>query len=311
MPQNIYDIITVLGATASGKTKLAARLAYELDSEMISADSRQVYKNMDIGTGKDIEEYQVSGKKIPYHLIDIVDAGEKYNVFRYQKDFLTVYNNIRKKNKIPILCGGTGMYIESVLSGYELINVPVNEVGRIELERKSDEELTEILKNSRNLHNISDVSSRKRLIRAVEIALFYAQNNKSEFEFPKLNSLIIQLEMPKDYRWQKIKNRLDERLKNGMIDEVKSLLSSGVPEDTLIYYGLEYKYITMYLNGQLSYEQMQEQLYFAIRQFSKRQLTWFRKMEASGFKIHKLDGVNTETENVKNIIKLMNSQINK
>ena len=305
MPQNSFDIITVTGATATGKTKIAARLAYELETEIISADSRQVYKNMNIGTGKDIEEYSVLGKNIKFHLIDIVEAGEKYNVFRYQKDFLKAFDSIRKKNKIPVLCGGTGMYIESVLNGYELINVPVNEVLRAELEKKTDSELTDILQNNRSLHNISDTSSRKRLIRAVEIALFYSENKTAVFDFPKLNPLIIQVETEKEYRWQRIKNRLEERLKNGMIEEVKYLLESGVPEDTLVYYGLEYKFVTMYLSGKLTFEQMQEQLYFAIRQFSKRQLTWFRKMEADGFNIFKLNGELPVEENVKKILEML------
>ncbi len=285
-----YDMITVLGATAGGKTSFAVNLALRLNAEIISADSRQVYRNMDIGTGKDLEEYTVNGEKIPYHLTDIIDAGEKYNVYRYQADFLKVYNEIKKENKFPILSGGTGMYIEAVLKAYKLINVPKNPELISKLDNKSDKELSEILKKNKTLHNISDTSSRKRLIRAVEIALFYDENKNIDFDYPKINSLIVQIKFDRDSRRNRITRRLKERLQNGMIEEVEMLIKNGIPKETLIYYGLEYKFITMYLSGQLSYNEMFEKLNTAIHQFSKRQLTWFRKMERNGFDIKKIDG---------------------
>ncbi len=290
METSEYDIITVLGATAGGKTSLAAHIAYEFDGEIISADSRQVYRGMDIGTGKDLSDYVVNGKEIPYHLIDIADAGEKYNVFEYQKDFLNAYEDIKARKKLPVLCGGTGMYIDAVLRGYKLINVPHDENLKKELEIKSDKELINILKQNKELHNRSDTSNRKRLIRAVEIALYYRKNKDIDFSYPKINSLNIQVVFDRNSRRKRITKRLKERMQNGMTEEVERLIERGVPAETLKYYGLEYKYITEYLLGEISYDEMFAKLEIAIHQFSKRQMTWFRKMEKEGHKIYKIDG---------------------
>ncbi|MCD4793961.1 MAG: tRNA (adenosine(37)-N6)-dimethylallyltransferase MiaA [Bacteroidales bacterium] len=305
MKESKYDILTITGATAGGKTSLAAHLAYETDGEIISADSRQVYRGMDIGTGKDIDDYIVNSKKIPYHLIDIADAGYKYNVFEFQNDFLKVYNDINERGKFPILCGGTGMYIDAVLKGYKLINVPVDEILKKELELKSDEELIKILSANKELHNRSDTSNRKRLIRAVEIALFYEANPDYDYSFPEINSLIIQVVFDRNSRRKRISQRLKERLQNGMIEEVESLINKDVSVETLKYYGLEYKFITEHILGELSYDEMFKKLEIAIHQFSKRQMTWFRKMEKSGFKIHKIDGYLLPNEKIKKIKELL------
>ena len=299
-----YNIITVLGATAGGKTSLAVKIAYELNGEIISADSRQVYRGMDIGTGKDIEDYTINGKQMPYHLINIVDAGYKYNVFEYQKDFLLVYNEMISRKKFPVLCGGTGMYIDAVLKGYKLINVPHDEKLIIELEKKSDKELIEILKTNIVLHNKSDTSNRKRLIRAVEIALYYQQNEDIDYSYPEIKSLNVQPIFDRNSRRLRISQRLKDRLENGMIEEVKYLLKNGVLPETLKYYGLEYKFITEYILGELSYNEMFKKLEIAIHQFSKRQMTWFRKMEKSGHKIHKIDGYLPMNEKIKIIKQL-------
>ncbi len=285
-----YDIITVLGATATGKTGLAAHLAYLLKSEIISADSRQVYNGMDIGTGKDLGEFVINNTKVPYNLIDIVEAGTKYNVFEYQRDFLNVYNHLKAQEKLPVLCGGTGMYIDAVLRGYKLINVPHDENLKKELEQKKDIELIDLISKNKELHNSTDTSSRKRLIRAAEIALFYQNSEDIDFLYPKINSLNIHIVFDRNSRRQRITERLHDRLKNGMIDEVKRLMEKGIDTDTLKYYGLEYKYITEYLLNEIKYRQMIEKLEIAIHQFSKRQMTWFRKMENDGHILHKIDG---------------------
>ncbi len=284
-----YDLIAILGPTASGKTPFAASLAATLDTEIISADSRQIYKGMDLGTGKDLVDYIVDGKSIPYHLIDIANPGYKYNVFEYQRDFLVAYDNIKQKGKTPIVCGGTGMYIESVLKGYNLMPVPENPSLRAELANKSLAELTDILKQYKNLHNSTDVDTVKRAIRAIEIEVYYIQNPIAEREFPHFKSLIIGLDIERELRREKISKRLKQRLDEGMIDEVKLLLSQGVAAEDLIYYGLEYKYLTLYATNQLSYEEMYKQLETAIHQFAKRQMTWFRGMERRGFQIHWID----------------------
>ncbi len=287
---NSYNLICVMGATAGGKTDFAAALAEQLNSAVISADSRQVYRGMNIGTGKDLEDYYRNGKHIPYYLIDIVDAGYKYNVFEYQQDFLKIYETLRNKGKLPVLCGGTGMYIEAVLQSYKLIRVPKNEKLRSELEAKSDKQLSEILKQHRHLHNISDTSNRKRLLRAVEIALYSKEHNEIDFNFPKINSLNLQVIFDRDTRRKRISERLQQRMQNGMIEEVEKLIDKGVSPETLIYYGLEYKFITEYLLGKIKYDEMFKGLEISIHQFSKRQMTWFRKMERSGIKIYKIDG---------------------
>ena len=304
MQKSKYDIITVLGATAGGKTSLATNIAYKLDAEIISADSRQVYKGMDIGTGKDLEDYEINKVKIPYHLIDIVDAGGKYNVFEYQKDFLKVYEDIKLRNKFPILSGGTGMYIDAVLKGYKLINVPHSEELKLKLEQRSNDELVSILKKNVELHNRSDTSNRKRLIRAVEIALYYEEHKNIDFTYPKINSLNIQIVFDRDSRRRRITQRLKERLQNGMIEEVKKLISENVPTETLKYYGLEYKFITEYILNEITYDEMFKKLEVAIHQFSKRQMTWFRKMEKDGHKIYKVDGYLAMNEKIKYILNL-------
>ena len=302
-----YDLIAILGPTASGKTPFAAALAYELHSEIISADSRQIYRGMDLGTGKDIADYTVHGKEIPYHLIDIADPGYKYNVFEYQQDFLEVYENIRGKDKLPILCGGTGLYLESVLKGYKLIPVPENPELRAQLSNKSLEELTIILSRYKTLHNTTDTDTVKRAIRAIEIEEYYASHDISRREFPELNSLIVGIDIDRELRRQKITARLFQRLKAGMVEEVEALLKKGVRADDLIYYGLEYKYLTLYILGKLTYEEMFSELEIAIHQFAKRQMTWFRGMERRGFTIHWIDAETPTEEKVKTVLKCIAS----
>lgn len=284
-----YDLIAILGPTASGKTPFAAALANVLDTEIISADSRQIYRGMDLGTGKDLIDYTVNGKQIPYHLIDIADPGYKYNVFEYQRDFLTAYETIKQKGKLPVLCGGTGLYLESVLKGYKLIPVPENPELRARLADKSLEELTGILKQYKTLHNTTDVDTAKRAIRAIEIEEYYAHTPVDERTFPHLNSLIIGVDIDRELRREKISRRLRQRLDEGMVNEVRQLIEQGIQPDDLIYYGLEYKYLTLYVIGKLTYEEMYQELEIAIHQFAKRQMTWFRGMERRGFTIHWMD----------------------
>ncbi len=284
-----YDLIAILGPTASGKTRLAAALAHTLDTEIISADSRQIYRNMDIGTGKDIADYFVEGKKIPYHLIDIVEPGYKYNVFEYQRDFLHAYEAIREKQALPIVCGGTGLYLESVLRGYKLLPVPENAELRKQLEDKSLYELTDLLKQYKTLHNTTDVDSVKRAIRAVEIEEYYAHLPVEERMFPNLKSIVFGIDIDREMRRKKISDRLQQRLNEGMVEEVQHLLDRGISPEDLIYYGLEYKYLTLYIIGQLSYNAMFKELEIAIHQFAKRQMTWFRGMERRGINIHWID----------------------
>ena len=299
-----YNLITILGPTASGKTPLATALAAKMDAEIISADSRQVYRRMDLGTGKDLEDYTVGNTQIPYHLIDICEPGYKYNVFEYQRDFLRAYESIKAKGKLPILCGGTGMYLESVLRGYRLIPVPENPNLRQSLADKSLEELTEMLGKYKVLHNTTDVDTVKRAIRAIEIEEYYLHTEKEEREFPQLKSLVVGVDINRELRRQKISRRLRQRLDEGMVDEVKKLLAEGISADDLIYYGLEYKYLTQYATGQLTYEEMVYQLEIAIHQFAKRQMTWFRGMERRGIKIHWIDGTLSMDEKVNEIIRL-------
>lgn len=287
--QNI-DLITVLGPTATGKTSFATHLAKILQAEIISADSRQVYRGMDLGTGKDLDDFIIDDIKIPYHLIDIVDAGYKYNVYEYQNDFLKAYNNIKNRGVLPILCGGTGMYIEAVLKGYKLISVPVNEALRHELDKLSLEELTNKLSAMKTLHNTSEVDTKKRAIRNIEIETYYNEHPEIDFDYPKINSLIFGISFDRQKVKDRITERLKQRLRDGMIDEAERLLDQGVPAETLTYYGLEYKFMTQFLQKEFSYNTMVKKLNVAIHQFSKRQMTWFRKMERSGFKINWIDG---------------------
>lgn len=282
-------LLTLLGPTASGKTALAAELAVRLDAEIISADSRQVYRGMDLGTGKDLSDYNVRGHQVPYHLIDIADAGYRYNVFEYQRDFLRAYEEVRSRGRLPLLCGGTGMYLESVLKGYRLLPVPENPELRNQLADKTLEELTEILRSYKTLHNSTDVDTAKRAIRAIEIEEYYRTQAPRERSFPKLKSLIIGVSIDRELRREKITRRLRQRLDEGMVEEVRHLIYNGVPPEDLIYYGLEYKYLTLHVIGQLSYDEMFRQLETAIHQFAKRQMTWFRGMERRGFTIHWVD----------------------
>ena len=297
-----YKLITILGPTASGKTTFAAALAYSLGTEIISADSRQIYRQMDIGTGKDLDDYTVNGKPIPYHLIDIADAGYKYNVFEYQRDFLAAYRSVCERGRQPILCGGTGLYIESVLKGYTLLPVPENPKLRTLLASKTLPELEAILATYKSLHNKTDVDTAKRAIRAIEIEEFYKQNPVETAHFPKIDSLIVGVDIERELRREKISLRLRKRLDEGMVDEVQKLLDKGLHPDNLIYYGLEYKFLTLYLTGQLSYNEMVSQLEVAIHQFAKRQMTWFRGMERRGFTIHWLDAALPTDEKVRRVM---------
>lgn len=285
MPLN-HQLITILGPTASGKTHVAVQLADRLQAEIISADSRQVYRRMNLGTGKDLDEYCVNGHPVPYHLIDIAEPGTKYNLFEYQKDFLEAYNDITARHKRVILCGGTGLYLESVLRGYRLSPVPQNPELRERLKDKSLAELTDMLSRYKKLHNTTDVDSVQRAIRAIEIADYYEHTPVDDRPFPTLSSYNIGIKVDRETRRQRITARLQQRLANGMVDEVKHLLDEGIAPDDLIYYGLEYKYLTLYATGRISYDEMFTQLEIAIHQFAKRQMTWFRGMEKRGIPIH-------------------------
>ncbi len=300
-----YDIITILGPTASGKTSLATRLALMMgNAEIISADSRQVYRGMDIGTGKDLADYEIEGVSIPYHLIDIADAGDKYNLFQFQQDFWNAYNDIRSRGKFPILCGGTGLYIESVLKSYKMVPVPENPQLRQELEGRSLEELTELLSTYKSLHNTTDVDTPKRAIRAIEIQQYYREHKIDEREFPSLRSLTIGVNIDRNLRRQKITQRLHDRMQQGMLQEVEGLLRH-VPAEDLMYYGLEYKYLTLCCLGQLTREEMLRQLETAIHQFAKRQMTWFRGMERRGTPIIWQDASESLESRAERIMKLL------
>ncbi len=318
-----YSMITILGPTASGKTSLAAALAAKINSqdaasvwggdtkgaEIISADSRQVYRGMDIGTGKDLADYTVDGKLVPYHLIDICEAGTKYNLFQYQQDFYDAYLDIRNRGVLPVLCGGTGLYIESVLKGYHLSPVPQNQTLRDELAGKSLQELTMILKELKaqtgsNMHNRTDVDTAQRAIRAIEIETYNLEHPMPVRELPAVDSLIVGVNIDRDARREKITRRLKQRLEEGMVDEIRGLLDSGIPADNLIYYGLEYKFITEYVIGKTSYDEMFRRLEIAIHQFAKRQMTWFRGMERRGFTIHWIDALLPMEEKVEQVLRL-------
>ena len=301
-----YNIITILGPTATGKTGLAAHLASKINGEIISADSRQVYRGMDLGTGKDYADYFVDGVEIPSHLVDIENASVHYNVYRFQTDFIQVFSEIQSRGKFPVLCGGSGLYIEAVLKNYRLIEVPPNRELRKELEGKNLEELTEILKSLKpKLHNETDIETDRRAIRAIEIEKYYAENPQPDSTFPEIQSLNIGIDFDRDLRRQRITARLKQRLDEGMLDEVQRLLDSGLTPEQLIYYGLEYKYLTLHLTGQLSYNEMFRQLEIAIHQFAKRQMTWFRGMEKRGTKIHWINGHLTMEEKVGEILRLL------
>lgn len=298
-------MITILGPTASGKTPVAARLAAEIGGEIISADSRQVYRRMDIGTGKDLEDYG----SVPYHLIDICEPGTKYNLFEYQQDFYDVYQQIRSRGAVPILCGGTGLYIEAVLKGYHLSPVPQNQALRDSLEGKSLDELSQMLtdlkaKTGSNMHNTTDVDSCQRAIRAIEIETYNLEHPTPRRELPPVDSIIIGIDIDRELRREKITRRLKTRLDHGMVEEVRALLDEGIPAEDLIYYGLEYKFLTEYLTGQLSYDEMFQRLEIAIHQFAKRQMTWFRGMERRGFVIHWINAALPMEEKIERIKEL-------
>lgn len=303
-------MITILGPTASGKTAVAAALALRTGGEIISADSRQVYRRMDIGTGKDLADYVVDGQPIPYHLIDIAEPGTKYNLFQYQQDFHVAYDDIRSRGKLPILCGGTGLYIEAVLGGYQLSPVPQNQPLRDALAGKSLAELTEMLvelkrRSGSNMHNQTDVDTAQRAIRAIEIETYNLENPTPERQLPPVDSLIVGINIDRDLRREKITRRLKARLDVGMADEIRSLIGEGIDPEDLIYYGLEYKFITEYVVGRLSFDEMFRQLEIAIHQFAKRQMTWFRGMERRGYTIHWVDAKLPMEEKVEAICKLM------
>ncbi len=301
-----YNLLTVLGATASGKTAFAARLASLLNGEVISADSRQVYRGMDIGTGKDYKDYLVDGKEIKAHLVDIVDAGYQYNVYEYQQDFLKVFEDMANREKFPVICGGSGMYIEAILKNYKLIQVPENAELRQSLQGKELEELTTILESYGNpLHNKTDIVNVKRALRAIEIADYYSKNPEIDTQMPKISSLNVGVKFDRLSRRKRITERLQQRLNEGMVDEVKKLLDSGIKPENLIYYGLEYKFLTQYVVGEISYDEMFSKLNTAIHQFAKRQMTWFRRMEKQGTIIHWLDGYMPMDEKVEKALTLL------
>ncbi len=298
-----YNLITILGPTASGKTSVAANVAKVLDGEVVSADSRQVYRGMDLGTGKDLADYAIDGQQIPYHLIDIVDAGYEYSVFEYQKDFLKVFEDITNRGKLPVMCGGSGLYLEAVLKSYKLIQVPLNEELRQKLEGKSLNELTEILKTYKSeLHNQTDIENEKRAIRAIEIEEYYLSYPEINTGMPDIRSLVVGVQFDRQTRRKRITTRLRQRLREGMLDEVQRLLDSGLTPEQLTYYGLEYKFMTQHLTGELTYQEMFDGLNVAIHQFAKRQMTWFRRMEKQGIEIRWMDGFMPLEEKVEKIV---------
>lgn len=303
--KSAYDLLVITGPTASGKTSLAVAVARELGSEIISADSRQVYRGMDIGTGKDYADYIVDGVRVPCHLMDIADPGYKYNVFEYQRDFLRVYRELKSRNVFPVVCGGSGMYADSIISGYKMFEVPPDSGLRKKLEKKSMEELKEILLTYRNLHNTTDIDTKKRVIRAIEIEYFSKNRNVNNSGFPKINSLVVGVTVDRETRRKRISERLIKRLESGMIDEVKKLIGKGIRHETLLYYGLEYKFITLYLMGNITRQEMIHDLEIAIHQFAKRQMTWFRGMERRGIKINWIDSELPMEEKVVKVIELL------
>ena len=305
----MLDLIAIVGPTASGKTTLATALAKRIGTEILSADSRQLYRGMDIGTGKDLAEYTIDGESIPYHLIDICPAGYRYNLFEYVRDFNAVYADMKARGKQPLLCGGTGLYVETVLKGYSLPPVPENKTLRESLQEKTLDELADILRNYKTLHNSTDIDTCKRAIRAIEIAEFYSRQEPELLEpRPLRNSLIVGVNIDRELRRAKITRRLHERLKEGMVEEVKSLLDSGIEPESLIYYGLEYKFLTEYIIGRTTYNEMVERLEIAIHQFAKRQMTWFRGMERRGHTIRWIDATLPTDEKVDTIVQWIHEQ---
>jgi tRNA dimethylallyltransferase len=302
-----YDLLIITGPTASGKTSFAVEIAKRVNGEIISADSRQVYRGMNLGTGKDYDDYLINGRYMPCHLIDIADPGYKYNVFEYQRDFLKVYLSLKERKVFPVVCGGSGLYADSIITGYKMFEVPPDSGLRIELEKKSIEELRDILSIYKKLHNITDTDTKKRVIRAIEIEYYNRNIGKNNIEFPKVRSLVVGIMFDRETRRRRITERLNQRLRAGMVEEVKHLIETGVKAETLIYYGLEYKYITLYLTGKLLYNDMVRDLETAIHQFAKRQMTWFRGMERRGIKINWLDGNLPLSEKVGKVMELLHT----
>jgi tRNA dimethylallyltransferase len=300
-----YNLLVITGPTASGKTSLAVNVASRLGGEIISADSRQVYRGMNIGTGKDYSEYFIDGRQVPVHLMDIANPGYKYNVFEYQRDFKNVYDDLSRRGVFPVVCGGSGLYIDSIISGYRMFEVPPDSGLRVQLEKKSMEELGNILKSFKSLHNITDLDSKKRAIRAIEIEYFNNSKSATQSGFPALRSLVTAVSVERETRRKSITGRLNQRLNAGMIEEVKGLLEKGVSEESMIYYGLEYKYITLYLTGKTSYDDMVKGLETAIHQFAKRQMTWFRGMEKKGTRINWIDGELPMEKKVEQVLRLL------
>lgn len=306
--KSCYDLLVVTGPTASGKTALAAELAFRLDGEVISADSRQVYRRMNLGSGKDFSEYVVESNKIPYHLIDVAEPGYKYNVFEFQRDFMEAFRDISGRKKIPVVCGGSGMYLDSIVSGYNLVEVPPDHNLRSALEEKNMDELKGILESYKKLHNVTDLDTRKRVIRAIEIEHYTGNRRGNEMVFPKFSPFIAGILYSREKRRALITERLRRRFESGMADEVRELLRSGLSPESLIYYGLEYKYITLYVTGRLSYDEMFKGLETAIHRYAKRQMTWFRGMERKGIKIHWIDGELPNEKKVEMILKKFSSR---
>ena len=302
MDNPMHDILVITGPTATGKTRLAALVADRMGGEVISADSRQVYRGMDIGTGKDLSDYEVDARRVPVHMVDIVDAGYRYNVYEYQRDFLKVLEDMTARSVFPVVCGGSGMYVDSIVSGYRLVQVPVNAALRELLAGRSLEELTEILSHYKSLHNKTDVETVKRAVRAIEIADYYSNHQVDEKPFPVRNPLVTAVFVDRETRRQRISDRLRRRLEEGMIEEVQRLLAGGIHPDDLIYYGLEYKYITLYLMNRLTRDEMVQKLEVEIHRFAKRQMTWFRGMERRGITIHWIDGSMNEEEKVNSVM---------
>ncbi len=306
--KSTYNLIVITGPTAGGKTRVAALLAAHINGEIISADSRQVYRRMNLGTGKDYDDYMVENTEIPYHLIDIREPGYKYNVYEYQTDFFKTFESIRDRGRFPVMCGGTGLYIQAVLEQYKMVHVPPDPKLRESLKNKSLSDLKSILSGFKSLHNTTDTDTIPRAIRGIEIETYYRSHPEIEIELPAINPIIIGLKAERELRRQKITQRLRHRLENGMIEEVQALLDEGLSPEELIYYGLEYKYITLYITGQMSYDTMFEKLNIAIHQFAKRQMTWFRGMERKGHPIFWLDAAHPAHHNVKAILAMLNKQ---
>ncbi len=305
MTQHTPRLLAIVGPTACGKTALATHVALVTDGEILSGDSRMVYRRMDIGTGKDLDEYHINGHDIPYHLIDIAEPGTKYNVYNFQQDFAEAYAGIVQRGHQPILCGGSGLYVEAVIKNYGLLSVPPNHDLRQSLDGKTQDELAQILSTYQELHNVTDLDNRRRTIRAIEIAGYLKTHPEEKGPLEGMSCTVIGVDVSREVRRDRITRRLRARLRQGLVEEVQGLIDSGIPPADLIYYGLEYKYVTLYCTGQLSFDDMQSQLEIAIHQFAKRQMTWFRGMERRGTRIHWVDGslpMETMVETVKHIM---------